>query len=75
MRTIALLLIEKEDSGEDIHINLSNAKHLNIGTAPGFGSIVHIAANTPEDFEKAFLEFSKMEKVVSVVALFVKHLS
>ena len=54
---------------ETIRISLMNAKQLVIGNAPGFGMILHVAANTPADLGNALLEFAKVQGVTGVITL------
>ena len=68
--TESLILIEgKSVKEEALRISLMNAKQLVIGNAPGFGTILHVAANTPADLGKALLEFAKVQGVTGVITL------
>ena len=59
-----IILIEGDNIRESIGgIGLSNAKQLIIGEAQGFGFLLHIAANTSDDFNKALTEFAKIPEV------------
>lgn len=62
--TQGIILIQGDNIRDDIRdIGLSNAKHLLIGDTPGFGTILHIAANTSDDFNNALTEFLKIPDV------------
>lgn len=70
----SLMLIEGRSVQEDaLRISLMNAKELIIGNAPGFGVVLHVAANSLEDFGKALLEFAKVQGVTGVVTLFLRN--
>ncbi|NEU06882.1 hypothetical protein GZH53_01035 [Flavihumibacter sp. R14] len=63
----SIILVEGEAVQEDaLRISLANAKQLVIGNAPGFGFILHVAGNTSEDLNKAFLEFANVPGVSAV---------
>ncbi|MBD0353485.1 MAG: hypothetical protein ICV65_20265 [Flavisolibacter sp.] len=66
----SLVLIEgKSVKQEALNISLMNAKQLVMGNAPGFGIILHVAANSPADLGKALLEFAKVQGVTGVITL------
>lgn len=66
----SLILIEgKSVNKETLKISLSNAKQLVLGSAPGFGVILHVAANSSADLGKALLAFAKVAGVTGVVTL------
>ncbi len=68
--TEAIILIEgKSVKEEALWISLMNAKQLVIGNAPGFGVILHVAANAPADLGNALLEFAKVKGVTGVITL------
>jgi hypothetical protein len=68
--TASLLLIEgKNLKKEDLMISLMNAKQLIVGNAPGFGWILHVAANTSADLGKAVLALGKISGVSSATVL------
>ena len=72
--TESLVLIEgKNVREESLRISLANAKQLVIGNAPGFGVMLHIAANSPDDLGKALLEFAKAPDVTGVVPLMLRN--
>lgn len=66
-----IILIQGDNISETISgIGLSNAKQLIIGDASGFGTLLHIAANTLDDFSNALTEFVKIPEVtVTTLAL------
>jgi len=66
----SIVLIEgKNIKKEALMISLSNAKQIVIGRAPGFGMILHVAANSSTDLGKALLAFSKIPDVTDVLTL------
>lgn len=66
----SIVLIEgKSLKKEALMISLSNAKQIVIGRAPGFGMILHVAANSSVDLGKALLAFSKIPDVTGVLTL------
>lgn len=65
----SLILIEGSVNKEALTISLSNAKQLVIGNPPGFGWILHVAANSNADLGKALLAFGKIPGVTGVVTL------
>jgi hypothetical protein len=68
-----LILIEGLNVMEsDLNLGLSNAKHQIIGRSDDFGIIVHIAATTPKDFNKALLDFGDISNVKGVVPLILR---
>lgn len=69
----SLVLIEgKGVQEENLRISLANAKQLVIGSAPGYGVILHIAANSPDDLGNALLEFAKVSNVNGVLTLMLR---
>ena len=70
----SLVLIEgNKVREENLRISLANAKQLVIGNALGFGVVLHIAANSPEDLGNALLEFAKVPDVTGVVPLMLRN--
>jgi hypothetical protein len=71
--TQSIVLIQgKNVKEQNLHISLQNALQLIIGSAPGFGIILHIAADAPEYLEKALIAFSEIPKVTGVITLMVR---
>jgi len=69
----SLILIEgKKVSEENLRISLANAKQLIIGKAPGFGVVIHIAANSPDDLRNALIDFAKIKNVKGVDTLVIR---
>ena len=69
----SLVLIQgKNIKKENLGISLGNALQLVIGSAPGFGVILHIAADSPDYLGKALIEFAKVPKVTGVVTLMIR---
>lgn len=54
---------------ETLLTSLMNAKQIVIGSAPGFGMILHVAANSPVDLGNALLAFSQVPGVAEVSTL------
>lgn len=70
----SLVLIEGNAiKEENLRISLANAKQLVVGNALGFGVVLHIAANSPEDLGNALLEFAKVPGVTGVITLMLRH--
>lgn len=66
----SLILIEgKSVKTEALGISLANAKQLVIGSAPNFGVILHVAANSPADLGNALLDFAKVPGVAGILTL------
>ena len=57
---------------ESLRISLANAKQLVVGSVIGFGIIIHIAANSPDDLRNALIEFAKVQDVTGVVTLMLR---
>jgi hypothetical protein len=72
----SLILIEEQNVNKETLRNLSlmNAKQLVIGSAPGFGIILHVAANSPADLGNALLEFAQVPGVREVLTLTLRTL-
>ncbi|MEP6950499.1 MAG: hypothetical protein ABI863_14535 [Ginsengibacter sp.] len=69
----SLVLIQgKNVKEQNLQISLQNALQLVIGNAPGFGIILHIAADAPEYLEKALIKFAEVPKVTAVITLMVR---
>ncbi len=67
----SLVLIEgKNVSVETLRgVSLGNAKQLVFGNAPGFGVILHIAAEAAVDLSNALREFAQVPGVTGVMTL------
>jgi hypothetical protein len=71
--TESLVLIQgKNVKEQNLHISLQNALQLVIGNVPGFGIILHIAADTADYLGKALIAFAKVPKVTGVVTLMIR---
>jgi len=70
-----LILVEHQSMEEDTlkRVGLSNAKQLVIGQAWGFGMVLHLAANTSDDFGKALLRFAQVPEVTKVLTLALRY--
>ena len=71
----SLVLVEgKGVKKESLTISLSNAKQIVLRQMPGSGDwIVHVAATTLADLEKALLKFAKGPGVTGVVTLLIRN--
>ena len=66
----SLILVEGKTVKQDaLKISLANAKQLIIGSTPGFGIVLHVAANSPDDLGKALLDFAKVKGVSKILTL------
>jgi hypothetical protein len=72
----SLILIEEQNVNKETlrSLPLMNAKQLVIGSAPGFGIILHVAANSPADLGNALLEFAQVPGVREVLTLTLRTL-
>jgi hypothetical protein len=69
----SVIIIEGEAIEEEsLKISLMNAKQLVLGKAPQFGFILHVAANSIEDFSNALNEFSKIPHVTGVISVAIR---
>ncbi len=68
-----LILIKGKNIGVEVwsHISYSNGKHYKVGEVKAIGIIIHIAANSPEDYNNAFLKFSAIPKATEVIPLLI----
>ena len=74
MIIISLILIEgKNLKKEALSFSLLNAKQLIIGNASQFGWILHLAANSITDLDKALLEFANIPGVKNVTVLALRN--
>jgi hypothetical protein len=70
----SLILIEGEEVEEqDLMISLRSAKQIVIGRAPGFGHLVHVAAQTRDDLDNATREFASAPNVTGILTLAVRQ--
>ena len=70
----SLILIEGENvKEENLNISLMNAKQLVKGNVPQLGIILHLAADSPDDLQKALIEFSKLPDVKGVVTMLLRN--
>lgn len=70
MPHIIILLEGDNMSDEDLMaVGLTNAKQLVVGSATGFGVILHVSANTMTDLGNALIEFAKVPDVKKVITL------
>ena len=66
-----LILIEGKNPSEEIlrSVSLGNALQLVVGSVPGGGVILHVAADSPDYFGAALLKFSEVPNVSKVLTL------
>jgi hypothetical protein len=71
----SLILIEAKSSlpDEALRISLGNALQIVVGSVAGFGTILHIAADSADYLNKAIGDFSKIENVTSVITLIIRQ--
>lgn len=67
----SLILIEGKNVNIETlrSVSLGNAKQLVVGDAPGFGVVLHIAAEAPIDLSNALSEFAKVPGVTGIMTL------
>jgi hypothetical protein len=67
----SLILVEGRGvSAEALRsLSLGNAKQLVVGSVPGGGVVLHLAATTPADHGAALLDFGRVDGVAQVVTL------
>lgn len=69
MRT-SLVLIEGDGvSEQNLMVSLANAKQIVIGRAPGYGHVVHIAAQSSNDLEAAQQDLAAVQDVTGLITL------
>ena len=56
-------------------VSLADAKQLVWGRFGGTGVVLHVAATTPADLQKAILQFSDQTAVTGVVTLAIRTIS
>lgn len=68
---LSLVLIEGQNVDEETlrSLSLGNAKQLVVGFADGFGVILHVAAESLVDFDKALREFAQVPGVTGILTL------
>jgi hypothetical protein len=68
---LSVVLIEGQNVREDAlrSVSLGNAKQLVIGTAYGFGVLLHIAAESSADLGNALHAFAQVPGVTGVLTL------
>jgi len=70
----SLVLIEGDGVDEqELMISLGSAKQIVIGRAPGYGIVVHIAAQTPDDLGNAVRDIAAVQNVTGVTTLAVRR--
>jgi hypothetical protein len=68
---ISMVLIEGQNVPDEKlrSLSLGNAKQLVVGHAQGFGTILHIAADSPDFLGAAMRDFAQVPGVTGVVTL------
>jgi hypothetical protein len=71
----SLLLVESSTPNEEAlrSLSLSNAKQIVLGTAPGMGAVLHVAATTAADLSNALVKFAQVKGVKGVLTLLVRN--
>jgi hypothetical protein len=71
----SLILVEGRDvSPEALRaVSLGNAKQLVVGTVPGGGVVLHVAATAPADLGAAVRDFGRVPGVTQVVTLTLRN--
>ena len=67
----SLILLEGQNLNEETlgSVSLGNAKQLVVGSIPGGGVILHVAADSPAYLGAALLEFAQVPGVTKVLTL------
>jgi hypothetical protein len=68
---LSVVVIEGQNVSEDAlrSVSLGNAKQLVVGQAYGFGVLLHLAATTGADLDKALRAFAQVPGVTGVLTL------
>jgi hypothetical protein len=71
----SLVLVEDKNVDEESlrSLSLQNAKQVVIGSVPGGGVVLHVAATTSADLSRALVDFAKVPKVTQVTTLTVRN--
>jgi hypothetical protein len=71
----ALILIDGKGVSEESlrSVSLGNALQLVIGSTPGFGIVLHIAADSPAYLGTALLDFARVPGVTKVLTLAIRN--
>ena len=69
-----LIMVEGDNLNSETlrTVSLMNAKQVVIGSVPSLGTILHLAANSADDFGTAMREFAGVRGVTSVLTLLLK---
>jgi hypothetical protein len=54
-------------------LSLSNALQLVVGSVPGTGTVLHVAATTAADLSEALVKFAQVNGVTGVLTLMVRN--
>ena len=70
-----LILVEGRGVSEESlrSVSLGNAKQLVVGSVPGGGVVLHVAATSPADLGAALLDFARVPNVTQVVTLTLRN--
>lgn len=68
---LALVVIEGQHVSEETlrSVSLGNAKQLVVGSAYGFGVVLHLAAESPADLGNALCAFAQVPGATGVLTL------
>ena len=70
MSTENLILIQGNNlKNEDLMISFMCAKQIIVGSAPSFGIILHLAAESPEYLREALVDLSKIPNVTGLILM------
>jgi hypothetical protein len=71
---LCLFLIEGEKVAVDSlrSLSLQNAKQLIVGNAYGFGVVLHVAAESRNDLDRALRDFAGVDGVTGVITLAIR---
>jgi hypothetical protein len=66
-----LVLVETTNVDPQVlqSMSLMNAKPLVMGKAPGMGTVLHLAANSADDFTNALQQFARVQGVKGLLTL------
>jgi hypothetical protein len=71
---LCLFLIEGERIAVESlrSLSLQNAKQLIVGNAYGFGVVLHVAAESRDDLDRALRDFAEVDGVTGVITLAIR---
>ena len=71
---LCLFLIEGAGVAVDSlrSLSLQNAKQLIVGNAYGFGLVLHVAAESRDDLDRALRDFAEVDGVTGIITLAIR---